>query len=78
MKSKRRWDRAPVDKVHIHEDPEGFEGFTTHSYEVQLIASFNGREVLKVRTDYHELEIYVSPTGRSLRVWRDHRELREP
>lgn len=35
----------------------------------------NSDKIIRVKTQYRNLEIYVSPTGRSVRVWRDHKEL---
>lgn len=32
--------------------------------------------VVRVRTGQHTLDIYISPAGRSLRVFRDHVELK--
>ena len=33
--------------------------------------------VVSVKTDHHDVEVYVSRTGRSVRVWRDGKELKE-
>lgn len=32
--------------------------------------------LLGILTDHHELQVHVSPTGRSVRVWLDHVELK--
>ena len=34
------------------------------------------RHALKVRAGGREVEVYISPTGRSVRVWVDHEEVR--
>ena len=43
------------------------------------LALRKGREFfsVSVETDYHHVEVYVSRTGRSVRVWRDGKELKE-
>jgi len=57
-------------------------GFEWEQVEVERLASIlrkptdaHSDKVIRVRTKYRNLEIYVSPTGRSVRVWRDHKEL---
>lgn len=58
-------------------------GFKWGQIEVARLASFVRREgkgatrILRVKTEAgKEIEIYVSPTGRSLRVFRDGKELK--
>jgi hypothetical protein len=56
-------------------------GFTWGPIEVQRITTFNGRRILGLYIDSDKprrarLQIYVSPTGRSVRVWRDGKELK--
>jgi len=58
-------------------------GFKWEQVEVERLASIlrkstdiNSDKIIRVRTKYRDLEIYVSPTGRSVRVWRDHKELK--
>ncbi len=55
-------------------------GFAWGPARVERIATFDrGRRgvyrVVGVRTGYRSLDIYVSPTGRSVRVFLDHTEL---
>lgn len=50
---------------------EGAYGFAWGPVQVQRIAEVEGTVVLRVVTSVgHRLEIYVSPGGRSLRVFR--------
>ena len=57
-------------------------GFVWGAAEVERMASLpGGSRVIAVYTEVgnkrkRRLEIYVSPTGRSVRVWRDGKELR--
>lgn len=56
-------------------------GFTWGPLEVRRLATFKGNRVLGVYIEgddsqHPRLEIYVSPTGRSVRVWRDGKELK--
>lgn len=56
-------------------------GFTWGPIEVRRLATFKGNRILGVYIDDDKsarprLEIYVSPTGRSVRVWRDGNELK--
>lgn len=57
-------------------------GFTWGPIEVERMTAFEfraGRGVsrsLKVATPYGAVNVYVSPTGRSIRVFRDGKELR--
>lgn len=58
-------------------------GFTWGPMEVTRITSFSrGKNrgtsrILELNTDAgRKLQIYVSPTGRSVRVWRDGEELK--
>ena len=58
-------------------------GFTWEQMAVERLASIKRHDkdpfsdkVIRVNTDYHQLEIYVSPTGRSVRVWKDHKEIK--
>ena len=60
-------------------------GFRWGPFEVQRTASAERRtgegktRVISVVTDTgHLLEAYISPRGRSVRVWLDHRELKTP
>jgi len=56
------------------------DGFTWGPADVGPWATFprdNGRYlVIRVRTPYRLVDIYVSPTGRTVRVFRDHTELK--
>ncbi len=56
-------------------------GFTWGPMEVRRLATFKGNRVLGIYIEddgsqHPRLEIYVSPTGRSVRVWRDGKELK--
>jgi hypothetical protein len=52
-------------------------GFTFGPAEVIRIASINGTRVLAIKAGRHTVDVYVSKTGRSVRVWRDGKELHE-
>ena len=49
-------------------------GFKWGPLEVMRLFEHRGRRVLRVSTDHHKVEIYVSPGGRSVRVYIDGRE----
>ncbi len=51
-------------------------GFYWCGLGVTRCAEINGRHVLRVGTDSKSLDIYVSPTGRSVRVFSGGRELK--
>lgn len=52
-------------------------GFTWGPAEVTRCCELPGdRRVIQVRTDHKTLDIYVSATGRSVRVFSNGRELR--
>lgn len=57
-------------------------GFTWGPMEVSRRSSMTRRageglsRALGVKTPYHDLDVYVSPTGRSVRVFRDGKELK--
>jgi hypothetical protein len=51
-------------------------GFAWGPVEVRRRMSHNGRVVLTVETDTGQsIDVYVSRTGRSLRVFKNHKEL---
>lgn len=50
-------------------------GFTWGPMNVHRLASIKERRFLGVKTEYHAVEIAVSPTGRSVRVWIDGKEV---
>lgn len=53
-------------------------GFRYGPIEVRRCFEIDGRVMIEIKPDQGEsLTIYASPTGRSLRVYRNHRELRE-
>lgn len=58
---------------------EGPYGFAWGPVEVERTASIDGQACLTIRTDAGKsISVYVSPTGRSLRVFRDNaHELKE-
>ena len=51
-------------------------GFTWGAATVTRMAEFEGQTCTEFRTDTHKLNVYVSPKGRSVRVWLDGRELK--
>lgn len=58
-------------------------GFDWDQVNVERLASIKRKasdphsdKIIRIRTKYRTLEIYVSPTGRSVRVWRDHKEIK--
>ena len=51
-------------------------GFTWGPAEVTRMAEIKGLRILRVATDQRDLQISVSLTGRSVRVWRDGKELK--
>lgn len=50
-------------------------GFSWGPAEVTRLAEINGSRILRLATDQRDIQISVSPTGRSVRVWRDGKEL---
>ncbi len=50
-------------------------GFMWCDVEVMRVAEIDGRHVIAI-IGGHEVNVYVSPTGRSMRVFRDGRELK--
>jgi len=51
-------------------------GFHWGPMNVARLTQIDGRGyVLRVQTDTHDLQIYVSPKGRSIRVYQDHKLL---
>lgn len=51
-------------------------GFRWGQLDVVRLAEFKGTRALSIRSDFGSIEVYVSPTGRSIRVWRDGDELK--
>lgn len=51
-------------------------GFVWGPVEVaRLMSLADGRRALEVKTPYRRIEVYVSPTGRSVRVFCQGREM---
>ena len=50
-------------------------GFEWCGIKVTRLAEIDARHVIGVKTDKHDINIYVSKTGRSVRVWKDGKEL---
>ncbi|HET7407350.1 MAG TPA: hypothetical protein VFJ21_09500 [Mycobacteriales bacterium] len=50
-------------------------GFTWGPIEVSRIFEHKGQRVLQVVTDHRRVEVYVSPQGRSVRVYIDGEEV---
>lgn len=46
-------------------------GFNWGVAEVTRMAEIRGIKVIALKTPHHNLQISVSPTGRSVRVWLD-------
>lgn len=68
------------DRPRLREDAYGFTWFPEDSkvgIYVQRTATINGAAILHVGVEDMEnrIEVYVSPAGRSLRVFRDGKEL---
>lgn len=57
-------------------DSETQYGFTWGPAEVTRMATFRETRVLGIRTGRHKVAVYVSPTGRSVRVFKDGKELK--
>lgn len=57
--------------------PYGFQWGPASVERTAVVERPNGPyRILTVRTPFQELDIYLSPTGRSVRVFRGGRELR--
>ena len=52
-------------------DPPDTFGFRWGQLDVTRIGDFRGQKCIEVATDFGNVTIYVSPTGRSIRVFRD-------
>jgi hypothetical protein len=50
-------------------------GFTWGPMTVTRLTEIDGSVCLGVDSEHHKLQITVSPQGRSVRVWKDHREM---
>jgi hypothetical protein len=57
-------------------DQHGVYGWTWGNLEVIRMGDLNGTKCLQVQQGKRELQIYVSPTGRSIRVFLGDRELK--
>ena len=54
-------------------------GFVWDQIEVERTCGVRGWKILRMKIDGKPvLEIYVSPKGRSVRVWKRHKELKDP
>jgi hypothetical protein len=66
--------------MHKRTDPEGNEvwkyGFRWGQLDVVRHMEYRGVKNLGVETDHTSVEIYVSKGGRSIRVFRDGKELK--
>lgn len=54
----------------------GQYGFRWGQLDVVRLIEYRGNRALAIRTDFGEVEVYVSPTGRSIRVMREGVELK--
>lgn len=52
-------------------------GFRWDQLDVVRAMDFRGTNVVSVETEFDKVQIYVSPTGRSVRVFRGGNELKE-
>lgn len=50
-------------------------GFIWGVAKVARVMQYRGSRILAIDTLHRHLEISISPTGRSVRVWRDGKEL---
>jgi hypothetical protein len=57
------------------EDIDTSFGFRWRGIEVERLATIRDRAILGIRVNKTSLQIYVSPTGRSVRVWKNGKEL---
>jgi hypothetical protein len=62
-------------KDYTNDDAEQY-GFRWGPMDVVRQAEFNGSHLVAVRSDYASVDIYVSKTGRSIRVFKDGLELK--
>jgi hypothetical protein len=51
-------------------------GFRWRQLDVIRLMERDESRVVSVESDYHKVQVYVSPTGRSVRVWKDGEELK--
>lgn len=51
-------------------------GFTWGPLRVERTMSLKGSVVIRIFAGDNELEVYASPTGRSLRAWKNHKEMK--
>jgi hypothetical protein len=56
-------------------DVEHMYGFTWGPMDVYRMAEINGRRVLRIKTEHHELQIAISPKGQNVMVWLDHQKM---
>lgn len=62
----------------VNDDDYGFTWGQMVVHRLTSYVSHKGRApglVLGVDTDHHKVQVYASPTGRVVRVWRDGKEL---
>ena len=52
-------------------------GFEWGPLEVKRACVIRGSHILRIITEHHDLEIAVSPTGRSIRIYQDGQEMRK-
>jgi hypothetical protein len=57
-------------------EDERLYGFRWGQFVVQRVADIDGRKVIDVKTDSNTVSVYASRTGRSLRVFKNGRELK--
>lgn len=62
---------------HHTDDEAATYGFRWGQVDVTRAFEHKGHRSIYVDTDFHGLQIGVSPTGRSVRVWLDHKEMVE-
>lgn len=51
-------------------------GFRWGQLDVVRTMEFRGTKCVTIETEFNNVQIYVSPGGRSIRVWRDGEELK--
>lgn len=50
-------------------------GFRWGQLDVTRAMEFRGQKCILIETEFDIVQVYVSPKGRSIRVWHNHKEL---
>jgi hypothetical protein len=65
-----------VKRVRQSEEEAAQYGFRWGHLDVTRNMEHRGGKSLSVETDYQRITVYVSPGGRSIRVWKNHEEMK--